>query len=140
MNLGKLPLTTAHPSTIFLWFHRYYGCAFRLIKAGYTVLDAAFPANASSPATAPRSDLSVFRYSYLCIYALAIARRLLTAIYQMLLKDEPYQPCALPAQESIPKQRVMTAEDALAMLRRKGYILVDADGAIIEGNVLPTPA
>ena len=70
----------------------------------------------------------------------AIARRLLTAIYQMLLKDEPYQPCVSPVQENIPKQRVMTAEDALAMLRRKGYILVDAVGAVIEGNVMPAPA
>ena len=70
----------------------------------------------------------------------AIARRLLTAIYQMLLKDEPYQPFVATAQEDIPKQRVMTAEDALAMLRRKGFILVDEDGAVIEGNVLPAPA
>jgi len=70
----------------------------------------------------------------------AIARRLLTAIYQMLLKDEPYQPYVAPAGEAIPKQRVMTAEDALAMLRRKGYILIDAQGAVIEGNVLPAPA
>jgi transposase len=71
----------------------------------------------------------------------AIARRLLTAIYQMLLKDEPYQPFVAPAGEDIPKQRVMTAEDALAMLRRKGFILVDAAGAVIEGNVvLPAPA
>jgi len=69
-----------------------------------------------------------------------IARRLLTAIYQMLLKNEPYRPpCVVPAQESIPKQRLMTAEDALAMLRRKGYILVDANGAVVEGNLLPSP-
>ena len=62
----------------------------------------------------------------------AIARRLLTAIYHMLLKDEPYQPFVAPVQNSIPKQRRMTAEDAIAMLRRKGYILVDAKGTIIE--------
>ncbi|MDR1669992.1 MAG: hypothetical protein LBR76_08545, partial [Oscillospiraceae bacterium] len=70
---------------------------------------------------------------------IAIARRLLTAIYQMLLKDEPYQPFAAPAQNSIPKQRVMTPSDALAMLRRKGYILVDDLGTVIEGSVLPVP-
>lgn len=52
-----------------------------------------------------------------------IARRLLTAIYHMLLKDEPYQPFIAPVQNAIPKQRMMTAEDALAMLRRKGYTL-----------------
>jgi transposase len=70
----------------------------------------------------------------------AIARRLLTAIYHMLLKDEPYQPQAESAQTAIPKQRVMSAHDALAMLRRKGYILVDDNGVVIEDNILPAPA
>jgi hypothetical protein len=70
----------------------------------------------------------------------AIARRLMTAIYHMLLKDEPYQPQVAPAQDQIPKQRVMNADEALAMLRRKGYILLDADGALVEGNPLMQPA
>jgi transposase len=55
----------------------------------------------------------------------AIARRLLTAIYQILLKDEPYQPNVAPAKESIPKERVMTMQEGLAMLRRKGVIFSD---------------
>ena len=57
----------------------------------------------------------------------------------MLLKDEPYQPFVAPVQNSIPKQRRMTAEDAIAMLRRKGYILVDAKGTIIEDYHFASP-
>jgi len=60
--------------------------------------------------------------------------------YHILLKDEPYQPFVAPAQEDIPKQRVMKATDALAMLRRKGFILVDEAGIVIEENLLPAPA
>jgi transposase len=55
----------------------------------------------------------------------AIARNLLTAIYQMLLKDEEYSPYVAPASESIPKERVMTQEQALAFMRAKGYIIQD---------------
>jgi len=69
----------------------------------------------------------------------AIARRLLTAIYQMLLKDEPYKPFIAPAQENIPEKRLIKADDALAMLRRKGYILVGPDGVVVEGDVFPAP-
>jgi len=55
----------------------------------------------------------------------AIARRLLTAIYQILLKDEAYSPYVAPVVESIPQQRVLSQEQALAMLRSKGYIIKD---------------
>jgi len=53
----------------------------------------------------------------------AIARRLLTAIYQMLLKNEPYAPYIAPANDFIPKNRVLSPEQALALLRSKGYII-----------------
>lgn len=56
----------------------------------------------------------------------AIARRLLTAIYQILLKDEEYSPYIAPAVESIPEKRVLTPEQALALLRSKGYIIQEA--------------
>ena len=56
----------------------------------------------------------------------AIARRLLTAIHQMLLKDEPYAPYFAPAKESIPESRVLTPDQALSMLRAKGYIIEDS--------------
>jgi len=57
----------------------------------------------------------------------AIARRLLTAMFQMLLKNEVYTPYVAPANESVPTERVLTPEQALAMLRRNGYIIVDKD-------------
>jgi len=50
----------------------------------------------------------------------------------MPLKDEPYQPFIAPVQNTIPRQHMMTAEAAIAMLRCKGYILVDAKGTVIE--------
>jgi len=53
----------------------------------------------------------------------AIARRLLTAIHQMLLHDEEYSPFVAPAEETIPEQRVLSQDQALALLRAKGYII-----------------
>jgi len=61
----------------------------------------------------------------------AIARRLLTAIFQMLLKDEPYMPFIAPAPESAPEKRVLTSKQALALLRSNGFVITDD---------LPTPA
>jgi len=55
----------------------------------------------------------------------AIARRLLTAIYQMLLKNEEYSPFVTPVVESVPEQRVLSQAQALALLRSKGYIIHD---------------
>ncbi len=55
----------------------------------------------------------------------AIARRLLTACYHILLKDEVYTPFIAPANESIPEKRVLSPEQALAMLRSKGFIISD---------------
>jgi len=53
----------------------------------------------------------------------AIARRLLTAIYHILLNDESYAPFEAPAKASIPENRVFTPDQALALLRSKGYII-----------------
>jgi transposase len=53
----------------------------------------------------------------------AIARRLLTAIYQILLKNEAYSPYVASAVESIPENRVLTQVQALALLRSKGYVI-----------------
>jgi len=55
----------------------------------------------------------------------AIARRLLTAIFQMLLKDEPYAPYIVPIASSAPTNRVLTPNQALALLRSKGYVILD---------------
>jgi transposase len=56
----------------------------------------------------------------------AIARRLLNAAYHILLKDEPYAPYIAPAKDSIPEKRVLTPEQALAMLRAKGYLIEES--------------
>ena len=55
----------------------------------------------------------------------AIARRLLTAMYHMLLNGEFYSPFIAPAKNAIPKERVLTPDQALAMLRKKGFIIND---------------
>jgi len=55
----------------------------------------------------------------------AIARRLLTAIFQMLMKDEPYSPFIEPAAPSIPQKRILTAQQAITLLRTKGYLIVE---------------
>jgi len=54
---------------------------------------------------------------------IAIARRLLTAVYQMLLKNEAYSPFVAPVADSLPEQRVLSQVQALALLRSKGYII-----------------
>jgi transposase len=54
---------------------------------------------------------------------IAIARRLLTAIYQMLLNGEVYSPYIAPTTASAPKERVLTPEQGLALLRRQGYVI-----------------
>jgi len=59
----------------------------------------------------------------------AIARRLLTAIYQMLLKDEPYKPYVAPLQDFAPINRILTEVQALALLRRRGYVIVEPSPA-----------
>ena len=55
----------------------------------------------------------------------AIARRLLTAIYHILLNDTPYQPADSSAKDSAPEQRVISFSQALALLARKGYVISD---------------
>jgi len=61
----------------------------------------------------------------------AIARRLLTAIFQMLLNGEFYNPYVAPAAESAPKERVLTPEQALAMLRYQGYVIIDNAQSVV---------
>ena len=56
----------------------------------------------------------------------AIARRLLTAIFHILLNDTPYQPAVSSAKESAPVQRVISLSQAIALLTRKGYVISTA--------------
>lgn len=53
----------------------------------------------------------------------AIARRLLTAIYNILLKDEPYRPVVTTTKPAVPQQRILSLPQALALLERKGYVV-----------------
>jgi transposase len=52
----------------------------------------------------------------------AVARRLLTAICHMLKKKEPYNPDLYKA-EKAPDNRVLSVEQALALLKSKGYVI-----------------
>jgi len=51
--------------------------------------------------------------------------------FQMLLKDEPYTPFIAPVTLSAPEKRVLTPKQAPALLRSKGYVVI---------NDLPGPA
>lgn len=52
---------------------------------------------------------------------IAIARMLLTAIYHILLKDEPYNPELYKKVEVLPKTRRITVDQAVLLARRFGY-------------------
>ena len=56
---------------------------------------------------------------------IAIARRLLTAIYHILLKHVPYTPYIAPAKDTVPAIRILSPEQAIAMLRRKGFFVLE---------------
>lgn len=55
----------------------------------------------------------------------AIARRLLTAIYHILSKNEPYAPAAYTKVDMPPRARQISQEKAFELLARMGYILSD---------------
>ena len=52
---------------------------------------------------------------------IAIARMLLTAIYHILLKDEPYNSELYKKAEILPKTRNITVDQAILLARRYGY-------------------
>ena len=54
---------------------------------------------------------------------IAIARRLLTAIYHILSKNEAYNPSAYSKEASMPASRQISQEKAFQMLARMGYIV-----------------
>ena len=57
---------------------------------------------------------------------IAICRMLLTAIYHMLRKSEAYDP-SLYRKEDVPANRVITVKQALALVKRHGFLVVDSD-------------
>ena len=54
---------------------------------------------------------------------IAIARRILTAIYHILNKNEPYNPAAYTKNDASPVARQISQEKAFAMLARMGYFV-----------------
>ena len=53
----------------------------------------------------------------------AIARKLLTAIFNILSKNEPYNPSLYHKDENPPVARVISQEQAISILARMGYVL-----------------
>jgi len=54
---------------------------------------------------------------------IAIARRLLTAIYHILKKGEAYNPLLYVREEKLPENRVITQEQALSLVLKMGYAI-----------------
>ena len=54
---------------------------------------------------------------------IAVARMLLTAIYNMLKKNEPYNPELYRKADRPPKQREVSIEQAIFILQRQGYLV-----------------
>jgi transposase len=61
---------------------------------------------------------------------IAICRMLLTAIYAILKKSEAYNPNLYRKVVSPPANRAFTVEQAVAFVRRHGFLVVDSDGVI----------
>jgi hypothetical protein len=63
---------------------------------------------------------------------IAICRVLLTAIYSILKTSEAYDP-TLYRREVIantPANRIVTVKQALALVKRHGFVVVDAEGEL----------
>ena len=61
---------------------------------------------------------------------IAICRMLLTAIYAILKKSEAYNPDLYRKVVTIPANRSLSVEQAIAFVHRHGYIVVDSDGVL----------
>ena len=54
---------------------------------------------------------------------IAIARMLLTAIYNILKKNEPYNPELYRKADPLPAHREVSVEEAVYILQRQGYLV-----------------
>lgn len=54
---------------------------------------------------------------------IAIVRMLLTAVYNMLKKNEPYNPHLYRKADCPPKHREVSVEQAIFILQRQGYLV-----------------
>ena len=61
---------------------------------------------------------------------IAICRMLLTAIYAILKKSEPYNPNLYRKEISVPANRALTMEQVVAFAKRRGYVIIDPDGVV----------
>jgi len=57
---------------------------------------------------------------------IAIARMLLTAIYNILKKNEPYNPELYRRANTPPQHRTVSVEEAIFILQRQGYLVTSA--------------
>ena len=62
--------------------------------------------------------------------AIAVARKLLTTLWHILSKNEPYNAELYHKADKPPKNRQLTTEQAVALLRKQGYTISDKDTAI----------
>ena len=65
----------------------------------------------------------VFFFPALKKAIIAIARMLLTAIYNILKKNEPYNADLYRKSDLPPVQREVTVEQAIFILQRQGYLV-----------------
>lgn len=62
---------------------------------------------------------------------IAICRMLLTAVYAILTKAEPYNPGLYRKVRALPVNRSLTVEQAVAFVQRHGFIVADTDGVLV---------
>jgi transposase len=65
----------------------------------------------------------------------ATARKLLVAIYNMLLKDEPYNAALYRKLEKAPKERTFTQDQAIAFMRSRGYTIIEPDSPVQNSEI-----
>jgi transposase len=63
---------------------------------------------------------------------IAIARKLITAIWHMLSNGEFYNASLYHKADKLPANRVLTPEQAFALLRSKGFQILDIKPAVLE--------
>jgi len=63
---------------------------------------------------------------------IAIARKLLTAVWHVLSKNEPYNAELYHKSDKAPKNRELTPEQAFALLRKQGFTIHDKESAAVQ--------
>lgn len=60
---------------------------------------------------------------------IAICRMLLTAIWNVLSKAEPYSPAGYLSNHQVTEVRTLTQKQALNLLKSRGYVITDEESA-----------